>query len=61
MRTLVEWNPPALFVGIARDGVYFLQVPSLGRLAAAVAWAAVTFSIGWVYFRARSMEISEEP
>ena len=61
VRTLVEWNPPALFVGIARDGVYFLQVPSLGRLAAAVAWAGVTFTIGWVYFRARSMEISEEP
>lgn len=61
VRTLVEWNPPALFVGIARDGVYFLEVPSLGRLAAATAWAAVTFTVGWIYFRARSMEISEEP
>ena len=61
VRTLVEWNPPALFVGIARDGVYFLQVPSLGRLAAATAWASITFTVGWVYFRARSMDISEEP
>lgn len=60
VRDLVEWNPPALFVGIARDGVYFLQVPDIGRLAAAVAWSAATFTVGWVYFRARSMEISED-
>ncbi len=61
IRALVEWNPPALFVGIARDGVYFLQVPTLGHLAAASAWAGVALTIGWTYFRARSMEISEEP
>lgn len=60
-RVLVEWNPPALFVEIARDGAYLLQVPSPAKLATAVAWSVVTFMVGWVYFRARSMEISEEP
>ena len=61
IRALVEWNPPALFVGIARDGVYFLEVPTLGHLAAASAWATLTLTVGWTYFRARSMDISEEP
>lgn len=60
-RQLVRWNPPALFVEIARDGVYFLQTPEPLKVAAALAWSAGTFAIGWVYFRARSMEISEEP
>ena len=61
VRALVEWTPPAVFVEIARDGVYFLQTPSAGKLLAGFGYAVVTFSIGWVYFRARSMEISEEP
>ncbi len=61
VRALVEWTPPAVFVEIARDGVYFLQAPSAGKLLAGFGYAVVTFSIGWVYFRARSMEISEEP
>ena len=60
-KALVEWTPPAVFVEIARDGVYFLQAPSAGKLVAGLGYAVVTFSIGWVYFRARSMEISEEP
>ncbi len=60
-RMLVEWNPPALFIGIARDGVYFLDTPDLSRLLAASAWAVASFTTGWIYFRARSMEISEEP
>ena len=60
-RILVEWNPPALFVGIARDGMYFLEVPVWNRLLAATVWSVVSFSIGWVYFRNRSMAISEEP
>ncbi len=58
---LVEWNPPALCVEITRDAVYFLDVPAWNRLLAATAWSAASFSVGWVYFRARSMEISEEP
>ena len=60
-RILVEWNPPALFVEIARDAMYFLEVPQWNRLLAASAWAIVTFSIGWVHFRDQSMAISEEP
>ena len=60
-RQLVQWNPPALFVEIARDGVYFLQTPDPLKVLVAAAWSIGTFSVGWVYFRARSMEISEEP
>ena len=61
-KTLVgETMFAAVFVEIARDGVYFLQTPSAGKLLAGFGYAVVTFSIGWVYFRARSMEISEEP
>ena len=50
-----------LFVEIARDGVYFLQTPDPLKLLVAAAWAVGTFTVGWFYFRARSMEISEEP
>lgn len=61
VRTLIVWNPPALFVEISRDAMYFLQVPQWNRLLAAAAWAIVTFLVGWVYFRDQSMAISEEP
>ena len=60
-RTLVEWIPPSVFVEIARDGIYFLDVPSAGKLLVGLGYASVTFSIGWIYFRSRSMAISEEP
>lgn len=60
-RTLITWNPPSLFVEIARDAMYFLEVPQWNRLLAAAAWGIITFSIGWVYFRDQSMAISEEP
>lgn len=60
-RTLVLWNPPSLFIDIARDATYFLDVPQWNTLLAAFAWATATFSVGWVYFRAQSMAISEEP
>lgn len=61
VRILVEWNPVALFIEISRDATYFLQVPLWNRFLAALAWSAATFSIGWVFFRRRSMSISEEP
>jgi lipopolysaccharide transport system permease protein len=61
VRTLILWNPPSLFVEIARDATYFLDVPQWNRLLAATAWGVITFSIGWVYFRDQSMAISEEP
>jgi ABC-type polysaccharide/polyol phosphate export permease len=61
VRTLIVWNPPSLFVEIARDATYFLEVPQWNRVLAATAWGVITFSIGWVYFRDQSMAISEEP
>ena len=61
VRTLIIWNPASLFVEIARDSMYFLQVPQWNRVLAAAAWGIITFSIGWVYFRGQSMAISEEP
>lgn len=60
-RVVVEWNPVALFIEISRDATYFLQVPLWNRLLAALAWSVATFSVGWVFFRRRSMSISEEP
>lgn len=60
-KAIVEWTPPAVYVDIARDGVYFLEVPSGGKLLVGAVYAATTFTIGWLYFRARSMAISEEP
>jgi len=61
VRRIIDFNPMSQFIGIARDAVYYLQVPSLRRVAAAFAWSAAVFCVGWVYFRHRSMEISEEP
>jgi len=58
---LVEWNPVALFIEISRDATYFLQVPLWNRFLAALAWSVTTFVVGWVFFRKRSMAISEEP
>lgn len=60
-RLFVEWNPVALFIEISRDATYFLQVPLWNRFLAAVVWSVTTFVIGWVFFRRRSMSISEEP
>lgn len=61
VRILVEWNPPALFIEIARDSMYFLEVPAWNRMLAAFAWTVGTFALGWWYFRDQSMAISEEP
>ena len=61
VRRLIELNPLTQFVGLARDSVYFLEPPSLGRVVVTTVWAAAVFGVGWVYFRHRSMEISEEP
>ncbi|GJM38657.1 MAG: transport permease protein [Acidimicrobiales bacterium] len=61
LRVVLDWNPPALFVEISRDAVYFLEVPQWNRLLAAAAWGIITFAVGWVYFRDQSMAISEEP
>lgn len=59
-REIVRWNPVSVFVQAAHDVVYFLEVPSLGRIAIMVAAATISPAIGLTYFRRRSMEISEE-
>ena len=41
--------------------MYFLEVPAWNRLLVSVVWAVGVFAVGWVYFRAKSMDISEEP
>ena len=61
VRVVVEWNPPALFIEIARDAVYFLRVPEWNRFLIALTWSVVTFTVGWIVFRNQSMAISEEP
>jgi len=57
---IVRWNPVSEFVQAAHDVVYFLEVPSLGRVAIMLVAATVSPALGLRYFRKRSMEISEE-
>lgn len=59
-REIVRWNPVSEFVQAAHDVVYFLEVPSLGRIAVMLAAATISPALGLTYFRRRSMEISEE-
>ena len=61
VRRMMELNPLNAIVAVSRDAVYFLEVPSLSRLATAAGWAAASFGLGLLYFRRRSMQISEEP
>ena len=61
VRTFIDINPLNSMITVARDAVYFLQPPSLAQLAIALSYAVVAFGSGWVYFRNRSMRISEEP
>ena len=61
VRRMIELNPLNAVIEVARDAVYFLEAPRLSQLAVAAGWAAVSFTLGWMYFRRRSMRISEEP
>ena len=61
VKRLMELNPMAVGIGIVRDAVYFNEAPPLTELLKMLAWAAGSFSLGLLYFRRRSMEISEEP
>ena len=61
VRRMIELNPLNAVIGVARDAVYFLEAPQLSQLALAAGWAAASFTLGWIYFRRRSMRISEEP
>ncbi len=59
-REIVRWNPVSVFVQSAHDAVYFLEVPSLSKIAIMLAAATISPALGLTYFRRRSMEISEE-
>lgn len=60
LRFVVEWNPLSLFIQISRDATYFLQVPQWNHLLASLCWAGVASVLGVIYFRHKSMAISEE-
>ncbi len=61
MARLVELNPLNSVIAVARDAVYFLEVPDAADLAIAAAWSLSVFALGLAFFRRRSMAISEEP
>jgi ABC-2 type transport system permease protein len=58
--TLLKFNPMASYVGAARDLVWYLQVPSLNRCLACLAWAGLSLVVGWYLFRKYSVNVSEE-
>ena len=58
---IVELNPLNSVIAVARDAVYFLEVPAAADLATAAAWSIGAFVLGLAFFRRRSMAISEEP
>ncbi len=59
-KQLVEWNPVSEFVQAAHDVVYFLEVPSPQRVLTMLAYAIISPTLGIMFFRRRSMAISEE-
>ncbi len=59
-REIVEWNPISVYVQSAHDVVYYLRVPSLGRIAVMLVCSIGSPLLGLPYFRSRSMAISEE-
>lgn len=61
VRFAVELNPMSLSIEVARSAMYFLEVPALSRLAVSILWSTIVFTVGWIYFRSKSMAISEEP
>jgi ABC-2 type transport system permease protein len=61
VRTIVRLNPMTQFVGVARDLLYYLQLPSAGRLIGLTLASFATFAVGWAIFAARSSGISEAP
>lgn len=59
-KEIVAWNPISVYVQSAHDVVYFLRVPSLGKIAVMLLCSVVTPMLGLAFFRNRSMAISEE-
>ncbi|MDE0268852.1 MAG: ABC transporter permease [Acidimicrobiaceae bacterium] len=61
VKALMNLNPITTIVGISHDAVYFLNTPSIYDMITSSAWAGAAFAVGLMYFRRRSMQISEEP
>lgn len=59
-RTIITLNPLTQFVGAARDSMYLLQTPSLGRLVGLTLTSLVAFGGGWTLFARNSSNVSEE-
>jgi len=59
MRDVIQFNPMFHFVAASRDAVYFLQWPSLSRVAWMVGYSLLSICGGWLYFSKHSMELSE--
>ena len=60
IREIIRLNPITQFVGIARDILYHLQIPSLARLALLAAVSAFTFVIGLLVFHRYGAHLSED-
>lgn len=61
VKALMYLNPITDIVGISHDAVYYLNTPSIYDMITSSAWASAAFGLGLMYFRRRSMQISEEP
>jgi ABC-type polysaccharide/polyol phosphate export permease len=60
IREIIRLNPVSQFVGIARDILYHLRIPSLGRLVLLAAVSAFTFVMGLLVFRRYGAHLSED-
>jgi ABC-type polysaccharide/polyol phosphate export permease len=60
IREIIRLNPITQFVGIARDILYHLQIPSLSRLGLLAAVSAFTFVIGLLVFHRYGAHLSED-
>lgn len=59
LRDLFMLNPMTSFVGISRELVYALQLPSLGSVLYAVAWTAAMYVVARVVYRRFGRDVSE--
>ena len=57
---LYEYNPVTAFVEAFRDVLYDLRTPSAGRLLYLTVISVVVLVAGWTYFRATSLDVSED-
>ena len=57
---IYEYNPVTAFVEAFRDVLYDLRTPSAGRLLYLTVISVVVLVAGWTYFRATSLDVSED-